>query len=863
MIINFQTVGGAQVQHIRLTAVLHSRYDYIYMLKIIFITIFVLNIYGCGGGGESNISEQNPDLESKIWKGVVVDPYISGANIWCDVNQNNAFDENQDPHVLSENDGSFELELPVTQSLVCHAVATEHSMHNGEKYNGHLKSRFNPQIDQSLVISPLTTLLANGVNDSTIRQQFYLESTDNVSFDYMSNSSTSSQRLRVAAWTVEQLALELSVLDERIQDTDQKIKNELWNDIYQASYQSIADILQNIDIYLSDKTPVLTVNAEGVVMINRDFLIKIISSNAADDEIKVDDTINRINSSFDKIKDIAITGSVEDLNEFQTLSFEINTPPVAVNGEITWQEAWLSNPNQTFYLPEAIDSDGDNLFYNVHNSESSIITIELVDPEVGQYALSIDSPIVSGQYDILYDVTDSVGDSSTAVVTVNIPNWSPQWQMQPNPYSIDEYDSINVPLYANDNNGDALTYHVVTSPSSVTAFINGQELVADFSNTNIADTERCGAINGCREVNIDVAAVDTSQNQSITTIIFYVMAGNETPIAKDVYVTAIPDNNYQIDITAIDENIYDINNLIYELESPIPEQINAQSPIINSSHLSTIDIHVDGNAEMGRTYSINYRVTDTHGATDSATIFIVIDGTPSLRLQDQFYTFDSTADTASCQYYASDTFLSDTGIVLSNNALAFSLLFSSFGTAVNVGDQWSVAFEFSSNDGMNFIRVAVPNIVIAEGDNASNKKLIINGGVYLYVKGTRSNGDSYAIAPTFYDDGTNNIINLLTQDSICADNNEQVEVRLGIDFNILQELLNESLPDIGDIDTTPNRILAGLSPLTMKVVLENGIKTERTNGDIFSLGSIEVPEYLGGPNIDTTGYMIQGNVLIR
>lgn len=91
-------------------------------------------------------------------KGVAVDPYISGATFFEDLNNNGIKDEGEQVSTASDAKGGFSFSNPLTTGSTI--IMDDKGTHNGVAYTGTLKRVVEASGD--LITSPLTTLLANG-----------------------------------------------------------------------------------------------------------------------------------------------------------------------------------------------------------------------------------------------------------------------------------------------------------------------------------------------------------------------------------------------------------------------------------------------------------------------------------------------------------------------------------------------------------------------------------------------------------------------------------------------------------------------------------------------------------------------------
>ncbi len=120
-------------------------------------TMALLAMAGCGGSGGSSSSGA---------QGVAVDPYISGAIFYEDRNNNGAWDVGEQLSTSSDSSGTFTFANPLSPGSTITMYNDSNAMHNGVAFTGKLKRK----VDESgvLVVSPVTTLLANGLTSQQI-----------------------------------------------------------------------------------------------------------------------------------------------------------------------------------------------------------------------------------------------------------------------------------------------------------------------------------------------------------------------------------------------------------------------------------------------------------------------------------------------------------------------------------------------------------------------------------------------------------------------------------------------------------------------------------------------------------------------
>jgi len=112
---------------------------------------------GCNGC--SSDSDSTPSDTSVRISGVVLDPYIVNARVWCDLNTNAVYDDGTDPSVLTDNLGKYEFEVDDCKDktiIVDGMDGTTHVDANGNvisKFTGRMKAA-----SGSGFVTPLTSL---------------------------------------------------------------------------------------------------------------------------------------------------------------------------------------------------------------------------------------------------------------------------------------------------------------------------------------------------------------------------------------------------------------------------------------------------------------------------------------------------------------------------------------------------------------------------------------------------------------------------------------------------------------------------------------------------------------------------------
>lgn len=131
-------------------------------------TFLALLLAGCGGS--STLSDTATDGDSStgvITAGVAVDPYIVGAIFYEDKDNSGTQDPGEQQSNPSDEFGSFTFEQSLT--LGSTLIMKTSGLHNGVAFTGSLRRLVHEGDEGELAATPLTTLLASGLNEDQVR----------------------------------------------------------------------------------------------------------------------------------------------------------------------------------------------------------------------------------------------------------------------------------------------------------------------------------------------------------------------------------------------------------------------------------------------------------------------------------------------------------------------------------------------------------------------------------------------------------------------------------------------------------------------------------------------------------------------
>ncbi len=106
--------------------------------------------------------------------GILVDPYITGAKCWADVNQDGIVDTNEISSI-SDINGSFTFNIFVPNKTP--VIMLQQGLHNGKEFDGNLSAIFDNS--KNGIISPITSLSKIGFSDQEIVNLFISSGFDN------------------------------------------------------------------------------------------------------------------------------------------------------------------------------------------------------------------------------------------------------------------------------------------------------------------------------------------------------------------------------------------------------------------------------------------------------------------------------------------------------------------------------------------------------------------------------------------------------------------------------------------------------------------------------------------------------------
>ncbi len=135
--------------------------------SLLWVSVLLLSglLSACGSSGGST-ANSGDGLVSAVSGGVAVDPYIVNARF-----EEVAADGSQiiqNSSTASDSRGRFSFANPLQDGSIIRLKSSNRGMHGNAPFAGMLKRRVQADDDGNLVVSPLTTLLANGMSEGEV-----------------------------------------------------------------------------------------------------------------------------------------------------------------------------------------------------------------------------------------------------------------------------------------------------------------------------------------------------------------------------------------------------------------------------------------------------------------------------------------------------------------------------------------------------------------------------------------------------------------------------------------------------------------------------------------------------------------------
>ena len=282
----------------------------------------------------------------------------------------------------------------------------------------------------------------------------------------------------------------------------------------------------------------------------------------------------------------------------------VNDAPMANNGSLNTQEDTPANGTLT-----ANDVDGDSLTYSVvAQPADGVVTI--TDASTGAYTYTPDANY-NGSNSFTFRVNDGTTNSNVATITVTVGGLNDAPVANDANETTDEDVGYSSTLVANDADGDALTYSIVTQP------VNGS-VVLDNASTGAYTYTPDANFSGSDPFTFSVN--DGTTNSNTATVTVNVGGVNDVPVANDASEITDEDVAYSSLLVANDG---DGDALTYAV---VMQPANGSVVITNATTGAyTYTPSANFNGTDSFTFSVNDGTVDSNTATVSITVNAVND----------------------------------------------------------------------------------------------------------------------------------------------------------------------------------------------------------------------------------------------
>ncbi len=143
------------------------------LCALLFLLVLVLS--GCGGGGGGDtVDDDGPDDlpdTSSVTQGIVIDPYIVGA-VFQEIAQDGTT-VLQRQSTASNEFGVFSFPNPLTEGSTIEMKLSSKGLHGSAPFEGLLRRTIEDDDSSSVNVTPLTSLLANGMSRIAVLQSLF------------------------------------------------------------------------------------------------------------------------------------------------------------------------------------------------------------------------------------------------------------------------------------------------------------------------------------------------------------------------------------------------------------------------------------------------------------------------------------------------------------------------------------------------------------------------------------------------------------------------------------------------------------------------------------------------------------------
>jgi len=405
----------------------------------------------------------------------------------------------------------------------------------------------------------------------------------------------------------------------------------------------------------------------------------------------------------------------------------LNDAPIANNGNLNTNEGVAVNG-----ILSASDVDGDTLNYSLITN-GSMGTAVIINAATGTYTYTPNTG-ASGVDSFTFKANDGLLDSDSATITVNLAAVNDTPIANSGTLNTDEDVAANDVLSANDDDGDALTYSIVTNAGIGTVVITN---AATGAYRYTPGPDATGTDSFTFKVN------DGQVDSNIATITINLVAVNDIPIAKSGSLNIDED---EVVVAALSANDVDADALNYSIVT------NGSKGTAVITNTTTGTYRYTPNPDAIGTDSFTFKVNDGQVDSNTATITVNI----------ALVNFAPVANNGSLD---TNMNTAEIGTLIANDVDGDALIYSivsngSIGTALitnpvtgaytytpDPGEVGADSFSFRVSDGLVHSNTAIVSVNITSVNTApvandASMNVVVNAVTFGVLSASDADGDA-------------------------------------------------------------------------------------------------------------------------
>ncbi|WP_417789763.1 cadherin-like domain-containing protein [Terasakiella pusilla] len=568
------------------------------------------------------------------YNGVAVDGYLQNAKVFVDFNKDGVLDPNEEYTVtLTDENGNFTLsvDIPASETDYIISVVGGTDKSTGEAFYGSLQA---PLSGGASVISPLTTLMANGVSESQLKAIFGLDESinlledDPVALATSGSNTTIYSELAAVGVQIQNIIIQAGyILEGASTDLD---SSDAAKEIFKTIAEKIiaADNDPQVTFDLSDPYDLKSVITDTANQITANTGVVIDTSKVTDNVDAAAAQISQSNSKIDAAIDAGKTGddlfAVTSQTQREATDFAETAKNAIENDQLVEDINYTPIPDADVTLSTDEDTPIEitlsQLLGNASDPDNDPMTIENLiilsgggslqlmqgeSREPAWYYVPDDN--YNGDVVFSYDISDgNTSKSTTATLTVNPVNDAPDVGGAELPSGTEGTDYIitesQLLSNASDIDGDSLSIESIIS----------NDIVTVTATTDDPETgERRWIINSSEDggQSITFSVTDGTDSTSASAWIYFSDANNSL---TDDAASVVEGDSLTIDVLAND-TLLDGGTI-----TGIFGEYIGDISIVDNQIVYTADDDYSGED------TFSYIVTDDDGATTTATVTMTV-----------------------------------------------------------------------------------------------------------------------------------------------------------------------------------------------------------------------------------------------